>query len=132
MDIFETASRKKFRYDSAKGALTTEQLWDLPLTGGATNLDAIARSVNAELKSVTEDSFVEIKPDPRKETIATALDVVKHIIAVKMKAAEDAKAAVARADKRRKLLEALESKEDQALSAMSKEDILKKLEELDA
>ncbi|BCH33181.1 hypothetical protein MesoLjLc_51110 [Mesorhizobium sp. L-8-10] len=131
MNIFELASRKKFRFQSGKGELTSEQLWDLPLTGGSANLDTIARAVNTELKGVTEESFVVVKPDPRKPELEAKLEIVKHIIAVKVKAAEDAKSASERADKRRKLVEALASKEDQALANMSKEDILKQLAELD-
>jgi hypothetical protein len=138
MNLFEIASRKKLRFPSVKGDLTAEQLWDLPLTiTSATrdvkaDLDTIARSVNAELKSVTEETFVAVKPDPRKPDLETKLEILKHIIAFKVKVSEDAKASAERAEKRRKLVEALASKEDQALATMSKEDILKQLAELEA
>lgn len=128
MDIFEIAARKKFRFPSNKGELTAEQLWDLPLTG----LDATARSVNAELKGITEDSFINVKPDPRKPDLETKLEIVKHVIAVKIQAQNDVAAAKDRAEKRRKLLDALAAQEDKALSSMSKDDILKQLAALDA
>ncbi|WP_353645708.1 hypothetical protein [Mesorhizobium sp. WSM2239] len=131
MNIFELASRKKFRFPSAKGDLTVEQLWDLPLLGNSTNLDTVARGINTELKGVTEETFVAVKPDPRKPDLEAKLEIVKHIIAVKVKTSEDAKSAAERAVKRSKLIDALASKEDQALQNMSKEDILKQLAALD-
>lgn len=137
MNIFETAARKKYRYPSAKGELTTEQLWDLPLVVNSptrdvkVDLDTIARGVNAELRSVAEESFIPTKPDPRQGDLEVKLEILKHIIGVKMKEADDRKAAAERAAKRTKLLEALASKEDQALASMSKDDIMKQLAEID-
>ncbi|MBN7759739.1 hypothetical protein JYP52_01205 [Nitratireductor aquibiodomus] len=127
MNIFETATRKKLRFPSNKGELTAEQLWDLPLT----SLDTIARQINQDLKAVSEEGFINVKPDPRKPDLETKLEVLKHIIAVRLKAVEDAKSASARSEKRRKLAEALANKEEQDLAQLSKEEILKQLEELD-
>jgi hypothetical protein len=31
MDLFETATRRNYRFPSAKGTLTVQQLWQLPL-----------------------------------------------------------------------------------------------------
>lgn len=138
MDIFEAASRKKLRFASPKGELTTEQLWDLPLLGGAVNrglntdLDTVARAVNLNLKAVSEDSFVTVSTNPMKATYELQLAVVKHIIAAKQAEAEKAKDRAAKAEKRRKLLDVLAMKEEQEIGAKSKEDILKELAELDA
>ncbi|WP_192246171.1 hypothetical protein [Mesorhizobium silamurunense] len=138
MDIFEIAARRKFRFPSAKGELTVEQLWDLPLVAGSpitrdvkVDLDTVARSINAELKGVTEESFVNINPDPRKGEFTAKLDIVKHIISAKQAEAAAAKTAAERAEKRRKLVDAIASKDDEALTKASKEDLLKQLEEMD-
>lgn len=129
---FESASRSKLRFPSPVGELTTEQLWDLPLLSArGMCLDNIARAVNANLKAVTEDSFVSTKPDPRKAVFELQLEIVKHIIAVKQDEAAKAKDRAARAEQRRKLLDALAVKEEQEIGAKSKEDILKELAELD-
>jgi len=47
MNIFERAARAKVRFSSAVGELTTEQLFDLPLTatGNRLSLDAVARDI---------------------------------------------------------------------------------------
>lgn len=138
MDIFETASRRKYRFASVKGDLTAEQLWDLPLVITSPtrdlkcDLDTIARGINTELKGITEESFVQITPDPRNADLETKLAVVKHVIGVRMKEAENARAAADRAQKRAKLLDALAAQEDKAMQSMSKEDILKQLADLDS
>jgi hypothetical protein len=127
MNIFETAARKKLRFPSTKGELTAEQLFDLPLV----QLDTVARSIHSELKSITEESFIDVKPDPRRPELETKLEIVKHVIAVKVKERDDAIAAQERAAKRRKLLDAIAAKEDEALTTASKEDLLKQLAALD-
>lgn len=128
MNIFERASRQKLRFSSDRGELTVEQLWDLDLTkNGKFNLDSIARAVNAELKSLSEESFVVTTPDARKAKLELQLDILKHIIAAKMEAAENAKKSAEKAAMRAKLVAALGEKEEEELSKMSKEDILAKL-----
>lgn len=136
MNIFEIASRKKFRFSSTFGDITTEQLWELPLTAkaghGDFDLDKVARAVNTELRAVTEESFVQVNPDPRKGDLEVKLEIVKHIIASKIEEQERAKDRAARHEKRKKLLEALAEQENKELASKSKDEILKELEELDA
>lgn len=127
-NIFEIASRRKFRFSFTKGEITTEQLWDLSLT----DLDAVAKLVNANLKAVTEDSFVKVTNNSAAQRLLeTKLDVLKHIIAVKLDEVEQRQAVSARAAKRATLLEALAAREAQELSQASKDDLLKQLAELD-
>jgi hypothetical protein len=132
VNIFEHASRMKLRLPSTVGELTTEQLWDLPLTsnGGKVNLDAIARSVHAELKGLEKVSFVECKPDRRKDELELKLEILKRIIAVKVAERDEAEKAVIKAQRRAKLLDALSSKERDELAGMSKDEILAELNSL--
>ena len=48
MNIFEQATRQAFRFESPKGFLTVEDLWNLPLTNntGRANLDGINAGIN--------------------------------------------------------------------------------------
>lgn len=133
MNIFEKASRTKLRFSTVVGNLTAEQLWDLPLTARKDNLDLdkIARYISRDIRETSEDSFVKVNPDPRKAENELRLEIVKHIIDVKMKSAADAEAALARRERRNKLLDALAKKEDAELSSMSREDLLKALAETD-
>lgn len=126
MNIFEQAVKQKLRFASDRGMLMVEQLYDLSLAV----LDKVARSVNAELKSLTEESFVDLRPNPRKTELELQLEILKHVIKDKIEEKDEAEKRVERANKRRVLLQALESKENEELQSMSKEDILKQLESL--
>lgn len=123
-DIFATASRKKFRFASERGDLTTEQLWDLPLTSkNGFNLNAVAIAVHNELKGLAEESFVEVSSNPRRRELEDMLEVVKHIIAVKQDEAKAATERVAKQALKRKLQEAIEAKEGEALLGASLDDL---------
>lgn len=125
MNIFERASRAKLRFASSVGDLLTEQLWDLPLTAKSErpNLDSLARAVFRELKSLEEGSFVNVTPDPRKTDLELRLDLLKHVIEAKQAEKAAAEARAANVERKRKLMDALAAKDDQALAGMSREDI---------
>lgn len=133
MDIFERASHSKLRFASSVGDLTTENIWDLPLTAKSDrpNLDGIARAVFSELKSLEEGSFVTLTPDPRKVEMELRLDILKHVIAAKLEAKASAEKAAENAERKRKLLSALASKEDAELVGMTKEQIEAEIAKLD-
>jgi hypothetical protein len=84
------------------------------------------------LKDLGEESFVEdTTTDTKKTCLKIMLDVVKDVIATKQ--AEN-RAAVARQQKavdRKKILDAIAAKKDQALTAASMEDLEKQLAALD-
>jgi hypothetical protein len=134
MDIFERAARGKLRFASSVGDLTAENIWDLPLTakGERPNLDGIARAVFSELKSLEEGSFVTVTPDPRKVEMELRLDILKHVIAAKLEAKATAEKAAENAERKRKLLAALASKEEAELTGMSKDQIEAEIAKLDA
>lgn len=133
MNIFEQASRNKLRFQSDRGEVTTEQLWDIPLSSRNTfNLDAIARKVSKELKEIEEISFVVTKPDPRKTQLELQLEILKYIIAYKISKKEAAEKAAETIEKKNKILAALAEVEQKELVNSSKEDLLKQLQELNA
>jgi len=123
-NLFITASRKKFRFASERGDLTVENLWDLPLTSkNGFNLNAVAIGVNAELKGLAEESFVETSTNPRRKDLENMLEIVKYVIAVKQDEAKAATERVAKQELKRKLREAIEAKEGEALQSASLEDL---------
>lgn len=132
-DIFQTASRTKTRFSSAKGNLSTEQLWDLPLISAnpdAVTLDSVAREVNRDLIAVSEEGFVEVKQNTATDTLTLKLDVVKAIIAVKVAEREDAAQAYKKAQQKAELLELLDQKDQEARKGLSREELQKQLAEL--
>lgn len=132
MNIFEQASRQKLRFASAKGELTVEQLWDLPLTAkGQFDLDFLARTINRELKAQAEESFVTTRANPAKAKLELALELVKHVIAAKIEEANAARKARDNKAERDRLLSILGQKEDAALLELTPEQIRARLAELE-
>jgi hypothetical protein len=133
MDYFVEATRKKYRYKSTRGDITTEQLWDLPLKSTVGfDLDTVAKGISREVKAETEESFVTTTANAGAELAKNKLEVVKAIIATKIaesKALEDRRE---RATKRARILDALDQKEGQALTNASIDELKKQLAELDA
>jgi len=126
MNIFEQATRQSFRFASAKGFITTEDLWNLPLTSTGVSLDAIARQLHKEIQASSVPSFVEAMTESNS-LLETMLEVVKHVIAVKLeekKAWDEAREVAA---KKQRVMELIQSKKDAALADMSIEELEKML-----
>lgn len=131
MNIFEQATRRAIRFESAKGDLSVEQLWDLPLQSrNQFDLDTIAKAVNRQLNAVTEESFVSVRENPAKETLSLKLEIVKHIISVKLQEAEEARNRANKASEKEKLLRLLDEKQNEALRALTPEEIQERLKAL--
>jgi hypothetical protein len=131
MNIFETASRNAFRFPSNHGLITTEDLWDLPLT--ATNgfsLDSVARVCNERLEATSTVSFVQEEASPATDEWATKLEIVKHIIAIRLQERKDARDASAKKARKERLLEILAAKQDESLQSLSEEEIKAQIDAL--
>jgi hypothetical protein len=130
--MFEQATRMKFRFPSVKGELSVEQLWDVPLRSKDDfNLDKVARGINRELESATEESFVETaKANPTKQVLEAKLGIVKHVIAVKLDDEETAKVRADNKIEREKLLKILAEKQDGKLSDLSEKELQKRINAL--
>jgi hypothetical protein len=117
--LFLTASRSKFRFGSVAGLLTTEDLWDLPLTGKGANLDDIARGLHKSLKDADGDvSFV--KPTVKSTAdIQMKFDIVKHVIDVKVSERDERKAAEEKAATKQRIMAKIAEKKDKALDDLS-------------
>lgn len=130
--MFEKATRQQLRFNSKKGLLSVEDLWTLPLKTSSNNqvdLDEVAKAVHQELKTSEEISFVT----PMTAISTTAqlkMDIVKHIIAVKLAEKEAAEKAREVKEKKQKIMSIIAQKQDEALVNSSVEDLQKMLESL--
>jgi len=130
--MYDIALRNKIRFASVKGLLTLEQLWDVPLRSrDEFDLDTVAKGVNRALKAMSEESFVATRRSLKQTFAETALELVKHVIAIKLDEEEKAGKRADRIKEREKLLDALEKKQDGKLDEMTEDDIKKRLGELD-
>lgn len=132
MDIFEIASRNRYRFDSPLGLLSTEDLWGLPLeaAAGRANLDDIAKDLYGQLQADSVPSFVR-SVKTASEVLENKLEIVKHIIKYRLDELEAARQREANREKKRRILEIIESKQDMALQKHSIATLTKMLEDLD-
>ena len=127
---FERATRKKYRYESARGYLTTEDLWDLPLTESDFCLDNIAKVLSRHLKETEEESFVITSDNKARKILEEKLDIVKHVIKYRLDAINKANKRMETIEKKKKIMSILEDKKDDALKDKSVEELEKLLEEV--
>jgi hypothetical protein len=123
--MFEKAVRSKFRFLSPQGALTVEDLWDLPLTStraNQANLNNIAKDISRQIKAEGEEDFVNPKNDAGTEFHAR-LEIVKHIIQVKQAENEAARNLADRRAKKDRIMEIVAKKQDQELEGKSLEEL---------
>lgn len=133
-NIFEYATRNKLRFQSARGAITAEDLWEVPLRsrpGDDFNLNEIARGANKALKAASEESFVETARTPAHTRLEMTLEVVKFIIGAKLDDEETAKRRADNKAKKEKLLAILEKKQDEKLDDLSIKDLQRQIAALD-
>jgi len=133
-DIYKIAAKTKMRFPSPRMTLTVEQLFELPLrspSGDGFDLDTVAKTINNELKSITEESFVDVDAkSPTKARLENMLAIVKDVIETKQKAIAAQKEATRIAETRRKLNDLIERKKDEALAAVPVEELEKQLQAL--
>lgn len=134
MELFEIASRQKWRFATSRGELTVENLWDLPLQAtGNPSLNSVAVGINSTLKSFADDSFVEpSKASKEQLVLAQKLELVKHIIAVRIAENKARVDAAAKQSEIRKLEEILAQKRETALTNLDEAELEKRLAELRA
>lgn len=129
--MFEKATRQKYRFGTAQGVLTVEDLWDLPLTSArGASLDNIARALSKEVKATGEnESFVE-QTQKADDSLQTKFEIVKHIIKVKLEDNAAARKAAENRATKEQLATIIARKQSAALEALSTEELLAKLNAL--
>lgn len=125
--MFEIASRQKIRFETNKGIMTTDDLWDLPLVSNnpkVLTLDEIARDLHKQLKNGDDVSFVvpERKSDSTKQL---KFDIVKHIIDVKLAEQADAVNSRAKAEQNQTIMAIIAQREAQELASLPTDELKK-------
>lgn len=120
--MFEQATRLKIRFETAKGALTVEDLWDLPLTSAnRPNLNDIAKSLSRYLRENEED-FVGTAS--KADTAAQLkFAIVKHVIGVRIAENEAAKTAADRRETKNRIMALIAEKQDENLRGKSLDEL---------
>jgi hypothetical protein len=130
MSMFEKASRIKLRFDTSKGRISVEDLWDLPLVSisGKANLDELAQELHG-LQGAQTVSFVN-KAAPVDSLDKLRFDIVLHIIKIRLEERDAASLAADKKVQKQRLMEIISRKEESALEGTGIEDLRKMLEAL--
>ena len=121
---FEKASRARLRFAGSKGAMTIEDLWSLPLTSrNCSSLERVAQECYRQVKDAGEISFVS-KASPADAELTFKLDIVKHIISVRVAENQAKQDAVATAQHNLKIDGLIEEAQMKDLQGKSVEELL--------
>ncbi|WPJ72218.1 hypothetical protein DEEACLCL_00201 [Salmonella phage CRW-SP2] len=114
--MFDKATRLKLRFDTNKGLLSVEQVWDLSLT----TLNELAKGLNRQLKAaaVDEEDFIG-ENNSIDSQLQLRFDIVKSIIGVKLKERDDTATAAERKANNQAIMELIQRKKQQELEGKS-------------
>ena len=115
--MFEVAVRNKFRYPY-KGVISVEDLWDLSVQ----QLDGIFKMLKSQEKKAQEESLLDTRT-PEDEVLKTKIDIIRHIVTVKLDEAKQAERAKENRDQKQKILGILAEKQDADLRNKTPEEL---------
>ena len=122
--MFEIAVRNKFRFPF-KGAISVEDLWDLSVQ----QLDGIFKTLKSQEQKAQEESLLDTRT-PEDEVLKIKIDIIRHIVAVKLEEANQAERAKETRDQKQKILGILAEKQDEDLRNKTPEELRAMLEQL--
>lgn len=123
-EIFEKAARTKLRFNY-RGVVSVEDLWDLAVE----ELDALYKSLSVQVRQANEESLLKTRTKA-DDILSIKVEIIKHIVAVKLQENEDRKAAADRRARKERLLEILQKKQDEELLAQPSEELQKLIDGL--
>jgi len=122
MSDYKQASKAKLRFQTTKGSLSVEQLWDLSLT----DLDTLAVSLESALKNSKGKSFLE-KRTTTDKGLKLQFDIVLDVLQSKVEDNEAAQTERDNKEHNQKILSLIKEKQDGALAGKSIKELEKML-----
>lgn len=115
--MFEKAARMKLRFPF-RGQASVEDLWDLTVF----QLDEIYKNLNGQLKAQDGNSLLDEKDDTGN-VLQLQVDIVKHIVSVKLAEREAAEKRAERKARKQQILGIIKEKQNAALYDMPLEEL---------
>ncbi|WDS51122.1 hypothetical protein SeF3a_039 [Salmonella phage SeF3a] len=122
--MFDQATRLKLRFNSNKGLLSVEQVWDLNLNA----LNELAKDLSRQVKEAAsdEEDFIGVKSAVDSQ-LQLRFDIVNAIIGVKLKERDESATAAERKANNQAIMELIQRKKQQELEGLSVEELEKLL-----
>lgn len=114
MENFKQATKEKLRFQTSKGNLTTEQLWDLSLT----DLDSLAVELQNQYEESGKKSFL-VKRSVKDKTTKLKFDVVLDVLQTKSEELEEAKQKAEDKAHNEKIIQLISEKKNEELKGKS-------------
>ena len=125
-NIFEQASRKALRFQTVKGELTVEQLWQLNLDKGEVNLYQLATELVADVNNKPQKELSFFKKKTNKNELAELkFAIIEHIVTTKVSEIEENESAAVRKSEIDEIDKLIAQKEAESKASMSLEDLKK-------
>ena len=125
-NIFEQASRKALRFQTIKGELTVEQLWQLNLDKGEVNLYQLATELVADVNSKPQKELSFFKKKTNKNELAELkFAIIEHIVITKVSEIEENESAAVRKSEIDEIDRLISQKEAESKASMSLEELKK-------
>ncbi len=123
MNLFELATRKKYRFESSKGLLSVEQLYELPLTAiNGPSLNSVGKTIYSMLQNNEDTNFVDTvntAVQQMNKVLNNKLEIVKEIIAYKQEQLVRQKKRIATLERNQQIMEIMDDKKNESMSKKS-------------
>ena len=122
MSIYKQAAQQKLRFDTTRGSLSAEQLFDLPLTVLATAIRNLRGIMKKEVQVEDDLSFLD---QPVKANTANQLrfEILKDVYITKKAEAAAIVADRERKERNQRIMELIKNKQDKELENKSVEEL---------
>lgn len=121
MSIFKEASKLKLRFETSKGTLSVEQLWDLKLTP----LSTVVRNLKKQLTKDNDDelSFLDEAATPVDKTAQLRFEIAKSVYLEKKEERDSVVNEAAKKAHNEKILTLIAKKQETDLESKSVEEL---------
>lgn len=122
MSIYKQAAQQKLRFDTTRGSLSAEQLFDLPLTVLATAIRNLRGIMKREVQIEDDLSFLD---QPVKANTANQLrfEILKDVYLTKKAEVAAVIADRERKERNQRIMELIKNKQDKELENKSIEEL---------
>ncbi len=126
--MFEKAAQMKLRFNTVRGNISCEDLFDMNLEGEF-SLNAIAQDLDSNISKKGVKNFVT-KAKTTNRIDELRFNIVKHVIEIRLDDIEANETSAANKAQKQKILGIIDGKKDEALAEMSVKDLKKMVKKL--
>lgn len=121
MSLFEKASRLKLRFNTSKGSITTEQLWDLSLE----DLDLMYVQLEKLVPNASLTGLIKKRSNKQAKELELKIELIAHVFNTRQQEVTESQERVAVIERNKKIDDLIAKKKDQSLENLSIEELEK-------